>query len=91
VGVEPLPPNALTSGRRSNHPVLVAMSGRVASGKSTLARALSERLDAVRIVGDQVRDELLGDSRAAARGRHDRQCGCRRGADRGPLSSSRCD
>jgi predicted kinase len=63
VGVEPLPPNALTSGRRSNHPVLVAMSGRVASGKSTLARALSERLDAVRIVGDQVRDELLGDSR----------------------------
>src|SRR5262245_45725202 len=39
------------------------MSGRVASGKSTLARALSERLDAVRIVGDQVRDELLGDSR----------------------------
>ena len=60
---EPLPPNAPTSARRSNHPVLVAMSGRVASGKSTLARALSERLDAVRIVGDQVRDELLGDSR----------------------------
>ena len=61
--VEPVPPNAPTSARRGNHPVLVAMSGRVASGKSTLARALSERLDAVRIVGDQVRDELLGDSR----------------------------
>jgi putative hydrolase of the HAD superfamily len=43
--------------------VLVAVVGQVACGKSTLARALAARLDAVRIEGDRLRDELLGDAR----------------------------
>ena len=45
------------------HPVLLAMSGAVASGKSTIARALAERLGASQIVGDRVRDDLLASSR----------------------------
>jgi predicted kinase len=46
-------------------PVLVLVAGQVASGKSTLARALTTRLGAVCIEGDRVRDDLLGVAREA--------------------------
>lgn len=45
------------------HPILLAMSGSVASGKSSLARPLASRLGAMRIEGDRVRDDLLESSR----------------------------
>jgi FMN phosphatase YigB (HAD superfamily)/predicted kinase len=47
----------------ARHPLLLAMSGSVASGKSMLARALAARLGALRIEGDRVRDDLLESSR----------------------------
>lgn len=43
----------------------MAVAGQVASGKSTLARALATRLGAVCIEGDRVRDDLLGVGREA--------------------------
>jgi hypothetical protein len=43
-------------------PALVALGGLVASGKSTLARALASRLAAPRVVSDHTRDILLGDT-----------------------------
>lgn len=42
-------------------PALVAVGGQVASGKTTLSRALAERLGAPRIEADAVRNALLGD------------------------------
>lgn len=47
-GARPLPPQ-----------VVVAVGGQVASGKSTLARALADRMGAPRIVADRARDQLL--------------------------------
>lgn len=41
-------------------PVLVGVGGLVASGKSTVARALASRLAAPRVVGDRVREYLEG-------------------------------
>ncbi len=53
---------ALAAGRRPLlPPVLVAVGGLVASGKTTVSRALAERLGAPRIEADRVRDVLLGD------------------------------
>jgi predicted kinase len=53
---------ALAAGRRPLlPPVLVAVGGLVASGKTTVSRALAERLGAPRIEADRVRDLLLGD------------------------------
>jgi len=59
-------------------PALVVVSGHVASGKSTISRALAERLDAVRLEADRVRGVLLeaveargGESGAEARWRKD--------------------
>ena len=40
-------------------PLLIATGGSVATGKSTLAKAVSRRLAIPRIVGDRVRDALL--------------------------------
>jgi putative hydrolase of the HAD superfamily len=51
--------------RSDAQPVLVAIAGGVASGKSSLARALAQRLGFACIVCDEVRDSLLevpGDS-----------------------------
>jgi putative hydrolase of the HAD superfamily len=45
---------------RSAPPVLVVVAGEVASGKSTVARALADRIGAETIEGDRVRDEMLG-------------------------------
>ncbi|MEN8182487.1 MAG: HAD-IA family hydrolase [Myxococcota bacterium] len=45
--------------QRGTRPVLVAVAGQVASGKSTLARALAQKLGATCIEGDRVRDDLL--------------------------------
>jgi len=47
------------------HPVIVAVGGPVASGKSTLARELASRLGAEVLEADAVRDELAEDRRAA--------------------------
>jgi predicted kinase len=53
---------ALAAGRQPLlPPVLVAVGGLVASGKTTVSRALAERLGAPRIEADRVRDLLLGD------------------------------
>ena len=53
---------ALAAGRRPLLPaVLVAVGGLVASGKTTVSKALAERLGAPRIEADRVRDILLGD------------------------------
>ena len=53
---------ALAAGRRPLLPaVLVAVGGLVASGKTTVSKALAERLGAPRIEADRVRDVLLGD------------------------------
>ena len=41
-------------------PPVVAVGGRVATGKSTVARALTERLGAVRIEADAARAEIAG-------------------------------
>ncbi len=50
-----------TRARPLRPPVLVVVGGQVASGKSTVARALAARLAAPRIEADRVRDFLLGD------------------------------
>jgi predicted kinase len=42
-------------------PVVVAVGGLVASGKSTVSRELAESLGAPRVHADRVRDQLLGD------------------------------
>jgi putative hydrolase of the HAD superfamily len=47
-------------------PVLIAVSGRVAAGKSTLARALAEAIDATCVEADRVHDALLGRAPDAA-------------------------
>ena len=41
-------------------PTLILLTGGVASGKSTLAKALAHRLAAARVVGDRVREAVLG-------------------------------
>jgi putative hydrolase of the HAD superfamily len=46
-------------GRSDARPVLVAIAGGVASGKSSLARALAQRLGFACIVCDEIRDSLL--------------------------------
>src|SRR5262245_18963600 len=40
-------------------PVLIAVAGQVATGKSSVAERLAERIGAVRIEADRVHDELL--------------------------------
>ncbi len=52
--------------------VLVAVVGQVASGKSTLARALAARIDAACIEADRVRDELLDATRGSVEARWQR-------------------
>ena len=56
---EALVPLALGSQAASQAAWLFAVGGGVASGKSTLARALADSLGAVRVVADSVRDALL--------------------------------
>ncbi|MEY4509837.1 MAG: hypothetical protein RLZZ450_1959 [Pseudomonadota bacterium] len=52
---------AITAGRRSLHaPRLIVTLGLIASGKSTLAAALAERLGAAQLSADYTRKELLG-------------------------------
>ncbi len=52
---------ACESVRRPLHPpVVVALGGLVASGKSTVARALADRMASPRIVGDHVRASRMG-------------------------------
>ena len=55
------------SPRRSDgvHPLLIVMSGQVASGKSSVARELADRLGAVCVVGDRVRADLLSHASAS--------------------------
>jgi FMN phosphatase YigB (HAD superfamily)/predicted kinase len=51
---------ALASDRRSQRlPFVIAVGGQVASGKSTLARALADRMSIPRVITDRVRDQLL--------------------------------
>ena len=51
---------AFASDRRSQRPPFVlAMGGQVASGKSTLARALADRVSVPRVIADRVRDQLI--------------------------------
>ena len=49
-----------TATRRPLPPVVVALGGLVASGKSTVARAIADRMAAPRIVGDHVRAFRMG-------------------------------
>jgi hypothetical protein len=51
---------ACTSVRRPLPPVVVALGGLVASGKSTMARAIADRMVSPRIVGDHVRAFRMG-------------------------------
>ncbi len=53
-------PTAPMSAANPQH--IIAMCGLVASGKSTVARALAQRIDAALIVADDVRLSLLGHS-----------------------------
>jgi len=46
-------------GQHDIHPVLIAFAGSVASGKSSVARALARKLELRCIVGDEVRESLL--------------------------------
>jgi FMN phosphatase YigB (HAD superfamily)/predicted kinase len=51
---------ALASAQRSHRsPFVVAVGGQVASGKSTLARTLADRMGIPRVIADRVRDQLL--------------------------------
>jgi FMN phosphatase YigB (HAD superfamily)/predicted kinase len=51
---------ALASDRRSQRPpFVVAVGGQVASGKSTLAKTLADRMAIPRVIADRVRDQLL--------------------------------
>lgn len=49
-------------------PVVVAVGGQVARGKSTVSRALAERLGAPRVEADRVRDAMLGEAPAGVGG-----------------------
>jgi predicted kinase len=51
---------ACTTKRRPLPPVVVALGGLVASGKSTMARAIADRMASPRIVGDHVRASRMG-------------------------------
>jgi hypothetical protein len=51
---------AATGGRRPMTPVVVALGGLVASGKSTVARAIADLMASPRIVGDHVRAFRMG-------------------------------
>lgn len=51
---------ACASVRRPAPPVVVALGGLVASGKSTVARAIADRIASPRIVGDHVRAFRMG-------------------------------
>lgn len=51
---------ACTTVRRPLPPVVVALGGLVASGKSTVARAIADRMASPRIVGDHVRAFRMG-------------------------------
>ncbi len=46
--------------RARQRPTLILLTGGVASGKSTLAKALAHRLAVSRVVGDRVREAVLG-------------------------------
>lgn len=51
---------ALASDRLDHQPAfIVAVGGQVASGKSTLARALADRMSVPRVIADRVSDQLL--------------------------------
>jgi len=51
---------ALASDRRTDRPpFIMAVGGQVASGKSTLARAVADRMCVPRVIADRVRDQLL--------------------------------
>ena len=51
---------AFASDRRSERPpFVIAVGGQVASGKSTLARALADRMSVPRVITDRVCDQLL--------------------------------
>lgn len=51
---------ALASDWRSQRlPFVIAVGGQVASGKSTMARALADRMSIPRVMTDRVRDQLL--------------------------------
>lgn len=51
---------ALASDRREPRPpFLLAVGGQVATGKSTLAQALADRLALPRVISDRIRDQLL--------------------------------
>jgi len=49
-------------GALADEPLVIATGGRVASGKSTVAKAVSRRLAAPRVVADRVRETLLADA-----------------------------
>lgn len=51
---------------RAGLPVLIAVAGQVATGKSTVARMLAARIGAVAIEADRVHDELLAGGAGAA-------------------------
>lgn len=70
---------------RRNPCVLVAVGGGVASGKSTTARSLAARLDAVHVGSDEVRAEMPREGLAAFESRHEEQVYAEviRRADRG--------
>lgn len=71
-------------GRLALTPVVVAMGGAVASGKSTLARALADRLALPRVVADRVRDHLLrGSGPHGSRRPHGETAGMGGGGARG--------
>lgn len=50
---------------RTQSALVIAVGGTVASGKSTVARAVARRLAAPRVVADRVRDALLAPGRAS--------------------------
>jgi len=49
---------------RRRGPLVIAVGGAVASGKSTIAKTIARRLAAPRVVADRVRDALLDSGRA---------------------------
>ncbi len=60
------PADAPGSGRASgsasfSSPVLLVIAGRIATGKSTIARALAEQLGATLLVADRTRDRVLAE------------------------------
>jgi predicted kinase/FMN phosphatase YigB (HAD superfamily) len=56
---DPAPEGDASDARRDEQPLLLITSGPVASGKSSLARALADGLGAARSVSDTIRDHLV--------------------------------